>query len=165
MHHLSSSALCSLQFVPKQPAPGQGWNAGWIEWLILPPPMLHHTALSTQAKSCVGGREIAVHLTAGSNTFHWQTSNSMEIACFQVENKGGWSWQVSLIISECYVSDKCSCSPAVTRCSSKPALNTPLSANPFYRLMKFQKLWSQLSQRELQHCNLLWTLTMAQYIR
>lgn len=32
VHHLYSSALCSLQFIPKQPAPGLStWNAGWIE--------------------------------------------------------------------------------------------------------------------------------------
>lgn len=74
------------------------WNAGYMEWLILPPPVpcMAHTAtpnaapLSTQGESCsIRGRDMAVHLTAGSNTFRWQTSNSMEIARFQVENKGG----------------------------------------------------------------------------
>lgn len=95
----------------------QGWASGMpaglsgtschlqcTAWLIQPLSMLHHAPLSTLVESCVGGREIAVHLTAGSNTVLWQTSNSMEIACFQQENKGGWIWQVSPIISECYLS-------------------------------------------------------------
>lgn len=75
-HHLFSSALCSLQFVRKQSAPKLSmWDAGWIEWLIVPPPVhcMARPATSNAApcSSFNTGREL-----------HWRKGDSRPSQCW-----------------------------------------------------------------------------------